>query len=256
MIEIKNLEVEYENKLVLKASSINIKKGSLCALFGPNGSGKTTLLKCCLGLKTYRSGTIKIEGEDISKISNEKLAKIVAYVPQKHVPSFPFTVEEIVLMGKNPYFKNAFGPDKLHLKQTHQIIKEVGIFHLKDKFYTHLSGGELQLVLLARALNQNTPILLLDEPSSALDYQNQVMIWNKIKELSQAGKTIVVATHDPNHVIWYCDQAVVIKDTAVIENGKPEDVINKNTLDLLYGEIADVEDRGNKKVVIPKQKHF
>ncbi|HHV39155.1 MAG TPA: ABC transporter ATP-binding protein, partial [Tepidimicrobium sp.] len=169
VINIKDLYFGYDNNKVLKGISVNICNGQLYALFGPNGSGKTTLLKCIAGFLTYKRGTIMVMGKTIKELRPKELSRYISYVPQEHKLSFPFTVEEIVLMGRTPYLGGFSGPSDEDIKYTNDAIKRVGIENIVNRSYTELSGGQRQLVLIARAIAQDTPIVVMDEPTSALD---------------------------------------------------------------------------------------
>jgi iron complex transport system ATP-binding protein len=252
MIKISNLNFEYDRAPILENINATIEKGSLCALYGPNGSGKSTLLKCCLGMLKYRTGQILVNGQDISKMNDIDISRIISYVPQRHQHSFSYTAFEVVLMGRHPHISNFLGPTKDDIELTKEVLDKMGIKHLSNRPYNELSGGELQLVLLARALNQDTPVMLLDEPSSALDYHNQIIIWEKLSSLSNNGKTIIVTTHDPNQVLWYCDQAIILNKT-VIDIGKSSDVINSKNIGRLYGDIVNIEECKGVKIVVPKK---
>jgi iron complex transport system ATP-binding protein len=252
MLKITNLNFEYGKAPILDNINARIEKGSICALYGPNGSGKSTLLKCCMGMLKYRTGQILVDDNDISQMKDIEISKLISYVPQKHQPSFSYSVFEVVLMGRHPHITKFFGPSKEDITSTNQVLNKLGIEHLSERPYNELSGGELQLTLLARALNQDTPIMLLDEPSSALDYHNQIIIWEKLRSLANNGKTIVVTTHDPNHVLWYCNQ-VIILNKKIIDSGKPYDIITPKNIELLYGDISNIENINGARVVIPKK---
>jgi len=250
MITVKNCISGYGNTEILHSISFIVQPGIVCGLFGPNGSGKTTLIKCCCGSHPY-NGSIMIDGSEIKELSPRELARVVAYVPQSHNPMFPFSVKEVVLMGRNPYISPISGPKEEDLIRTEDILKDLNIIDIADNPYTELSGGQRQLVILARALNQDTQVMLLDEPSSALDFKNQIRLWKLLRKLARNGKTIFACTHDPNHISWFCDSAVIMKTGTILTYGLSKETITKENMTELYGDLCTVEEMKNRVVVIP-----
>lgn len=254
MIEIDGLGFLYNGHKVLDEISFQIEKGTICGLFGPNGSGKTTLLKCCSGSLKYPKGSLKIGGKEVSSLRAIDLARLVSYVPQSHKPPFPFMTKEVVLMGRNPHLNTFIGPNDQDLNRTSEALRMLRILDLADRPYTMLSGGQRQLVILARALNQETPVLLLDEPASALDFKNQINLWMILRSLAKMGKTILACTHDPNHISWFCDQSVVICDGRIIAFGPPEKSLSFEVMKRLYGEMCTVNVCQGKNIVMPSER--
>lgn len=252
MLKVENLHFEYSGFKVLQDISFEVEKGQLCALFGPNGTGKTTLLKCIARLLNYEKGNVLVGGENINGVKAAEIAKLIAYVPQEHKPPFPYLVKEIVLMGRTPHMGGTFGPSKKDIKAAIEAIELIGIEHIADKPYTALSGGQRQLVLLARAFAQGTKILLLDEPTSNLDFQNQIKIWHNIKELTQKGISALTCTHDPNHVLWFCDKVVVLGNNGIVANGSPAKALTEETLNEIYGGVCSVRSFEDLHMVIPR----
>lgn len=250
MITVTDCVSGYGEKEILHKVSFTVKEGAVCGLFGPNGSGKTTLIRCCSGSHPY-TGMITVDGSDITALTPRDLAKHISYVPQSHTPMFPFTVKEIVLMGRNPYVSQISGPSEEDLVKTEEVLTDLKILDLADQAYTELSGGQRQLVILARALNQDTPVMLLDEPASALDFRNQIRLWKLLRRLADRGKTILACTHDPNHISWFCDYAVIMKDGQVLTDGLSQEVITREVMEELYGDLCSVEERRGRAVVIP-----
>jgi len=251
MLKVENLHFEYSGFKVLEDISFDVEKGQLCALFGPNGTGKTTLLKCIAKLLNYGKGNVSIENEDINKKKAVEIAKLIAYVPQEHKPPFPYLVKEVVLMGRTPHMRGVFGPSENDTRAAIEAIEMIGITDIADRPYTALSGGQRQLVLLARALAQGTKVLLLDEPTSNLDFQNQIKIWRIIKELTRNGVTALTCTHDPNHVMWYCDKVIVLGSDGVVANGRPANALTDGILNEIYGDVCDVKSFGGMQMVVP-----
>lgn len=255
MLDVKKLKFYYGQNLILDNINIYINEGEICALFGPNGGGKTTLLKCLINLLKISDGNVLINDHDINSIKREEIAKLVGYVPQNITISFPFTVEEAVLMGRNPYISTfSYGPDKNDKEIVSNILKLTGIFDIKDKLFNELSGGQKQLVILSRALAQSPKLLLLDEPLSNLDFKNQILFWEIIRKLAAEFKiSTLVTTHEPNHVLWYCHKVIVLWNKKIICTGEPESILDTNLMNLLYSDICSVKSLDNIKVVIPKQ---
>lgn len=253
MLNVENLQFAYGNYQIFSDVSFTVKKGSLCGLFGPNGSGKSTLIKCCLKLLKAGEGSVSVDGKDVSKVSTSAMAKLVSYVPQDHSPPFPFLVNEVVLMGRAPHFGGVFGLSEKDKMIADDAMKQLDIYNLRDKAYTQLSGGQRQLVLIARALAQDAPLIMLDEPTSSLDFKNQLLIWNMLQRVVDSGKTVFACAHDPNHVSWFCDEVIVMNKGRIVINGNPAKVLNRELLAELYGNICAVGDIAGLQMVYPER---
>lgn len=240
-VEINDLSFSYGATQILKGITTDMTSGKLYALFGPNGSGKSTLLKCLTGLLKPMCGKINVKGTSITNLSTKNRSKLISYVPQEYKTTFPFTVEEIVLMGRTPHMGGVMGPSVFDVEFVKKAIAIIGIEELSNRYYTELSGGQRQLVLLARALAQDTAVMVLDEPTSALDFKNQMKVWKTLQNLKTYDKTIIVCTHEPNHVLWFCDDVVVIKDGEIVGQGEAKDVIQNKMLFDLYGDICMIK---------------
>ena len=247
ILSFENVCFSYGRQEILKDVSSEISTACITAVFGPNGSGKTTLLKIIAGLLRPVHGKICVNGKDIVNMSPGARGRLVSYVPQEHSLSFAYSVTEAVLMGRTPHLGGVIGPGKDEIELTKQALEAVGISDIADKPYTELSGGQRHLVLIARALAQGSDVMILDEPTAALDFKNQVIVWNKLKELRDCGKTILVCTHDPNHVTWFCDDVIVIKDGCVIQKGSAKLLVNDDMMNELYGSICTVKN----EIVLP-----
>lgn len=252
MITVDTIRSGYGKVQILSALSFSIEQGVLCGLFGPNGSGKTTLLRCLSGAHQYEAGSIRVKDRELSHLKPRDIARFIAYVPQAHSPPFPFLVKEVVLMGRNPFIGKFSGPGRTDKEHTWKVLVQLHIESLADRPYTELSGGQRQLVLLARALNQDTPVLLLDEPASALDFKNQIILWNLLRTLAASGKTIIVCSHDPNHITWFCDHVVIINNGTVLTSGDPQEVMNREVLSHLYGNLCGIGVCEDKMVIVPR----
>jgi iron complex transport system ATP-binding protein len=253
MIQLSDLHFSYGKKTVLRGISASVEGGTLAALFGPNGCGKTTLFKCCLRLLQVPRGMIRYRGRDAADISTRELSRIAAYVPQDHEPPFPYTVQEIVLMGRSPHMHGGlFGVAGKDKRSSLRALEKVGILDLAESRYDQLSGGQRQLVLIARAIAQETPVLFLDEPTSALDLNNQVRIWRILRTLAYEGITIVACTHEPNHILWYCDRVLVLNRGRILADGPPQCAMTDTTLGAVFPETCSVQQAGSVRVVVPR----
>lgn len=239
-IHFENLHFSYDAAEILRGISADLPAGDIYALFGPNGSGKTTLLKCLAGLLRPQMGDISICGSTLRRCGPREISRLLSYVPQEHPLAFPFSVHEIVLMGRTPHLGGVRGPKADDVRMADAAIAQVGIADLADRPYTQLSGGQRQLVMIARALAQDTPVIILDEPTSALDFKNQIHIWKILSMLKTQGKTVIVCTHDPNHVLWFCDSVLVLCQGRLLRQGDVRTVMTDTLLHQLYGSICEI----------------
>lgn len=254
MLSVDHLSFEYEKNIpVLDDVSFKVGTGSVCALFGPNGCGKTTLFRCCLKFLKYLEGTIALDNQDIKDTKTADLAKLAAYVPQEHKPSFSYMVRDVVLMGRTPYLRNSFQIPEIDRIETAAALRLVGIEDLAYIPYNQLSGGQRQLVIIARAVAQKTKVLFLDEPTSALDFSNQLRVWRLLQKIALQGTTVVACTHDPNHVIWFCDMVVVMNSHGLISVGHPKKVLTEEILDQIYPGACGVDQFKKTQVVYPRE---
>jgi len=257
MIEIKNVHFKHPRAFEPVLNGINLKaeRGKLTSILGPNGSGKTTLFKCISGLWMPGKGDIVFENGSIVSCSSSKRARIIAVVPQEHEPTFQYSVFDTVLTGRAAYVGIFSTPSKKDYVKAQRAIEEVGIEHLKDRPYTKISGGERQLVLIARALAQETPVMLFDEPTSHLDYKNQINVLGKIGEIVRLRQvTAVMTIHDPNLAMLFSDSVVLVKDGSVVSQGNAHEVINEANLSAVYGIDVDILRVNGTRVVTPRLK--
>ncbi|WP_017755431.1 ABC transporter ATP-binding protein [Calidifontibacillus oryziterrae] len=232
--EVKRLTFGYEQHDIFNNLSFSIRSGEMLALLGPNGIGKTTLFKSLLGLLHVNEGEILIDGEDIKHWSRTKLAQVIGYVPQNHTPPFPFKVVDVILMGRTAYLKSFTMPAREDYDIALEAMDILQISYLKDKIYTEISGGERQLVLIARALAQKPKLLIMDEPTSNLDFGNQIKVLKHIKHLANNGLAIILSTHNPDHALRYASKAVLMEKGGFHIVGKPEDILTNKKLSELY----------------------
>lgn len=253
MIKIEHLTFGYYDSEIFRDLSLEVNEGEIFTILGPNGSGKTTLLKCIERILEPKGGAVFISGRDIRQYSFRDLARQVASVPQIHRLSFPYTVFELVLMGRNPHLGTFSTPSKFDMELAEKALREVGIYHLKDSPYTDISGGELRLMLLARALAQDASILVLDEPTAFLDFKNALMILSKVVQLRKTRSlTVVMSLHDPNLAMKYSDRVLIMKKLEVIALGKPEAVITAENLRKTYDMEVRVLKVDNETYIVQK----
>lgn len=232
----------YHGKRVGHGVSLEIRAGEVVCLLGPNGGGKTTLMKTLLGLLPAIEGRVRLDGEDIAHWSRKRLARVIGYVPQAHAAFFPFSVLDIVLMGRSAHLGLFAAPSRADHAIADRALATLGVAHLRDRVYTEISGGERQLVLIARALAQEPRILVMDEPTASLDFGNQVRVLNEIAALARSGIAVVFSTHDPDHVFLCGDRVALLHGGTLEAIGAPEDVITASSLQRLYGvEVQVVE---------------
>ena len=254
-LELKVINFSYDGKKkVLKKISLKINPGDFICILGPNASGKSTLLKCMSRLNRVIDDSIFINGKDINGFKNNEIAKKIAFLPHVHQFSFPYKVLDLVLMGRTPYLKYFEKPSKKDKEIAIDAMKRIGILSLKDRLHTELSGGQLQLVMLARSLTQESEILLLDEPTSHLDLANQVKILNIIKMLSEQGISIIMASHFPGHAFVSSGFVGLIKEGKLIAYGNADEVVTERNLKKTYGldiRIVRIDNGVNRKICIP-----
>src|SRR5580692_7303359 len=231
----RDLAIGYRDRVVGRHLDISLVPGEVLALLGPNGGGKTTLLKTLLGLLPPLSGEVRLGERALSDFSNSERAQLLAYVPQSHVATFAFTVEAIVLMGRTAHNSLLSAPAAADRAIVAQSLERLGIAHLRDRPYTMISGGERQLVLLARALAQEPRYIILDEPTASLDFGNQGKVMREMRALAASGHGVLFTTHDPNHALRAADRAFLIRDGRRIAEGSVRDTLTRAQLENLYG---------------------
>ena len=218
---------------------LDVQTGEVLCVLGPNGGGKTTLFRTLLGLLPTHAGTIALSGKPLDAYKPAERAKLMAYVPQAGNGTFAFTVHEVVLMGRTAHLGLFASPGAKDIAAANAAINELNIAHLADKSFTQISGGERQLALIARALAQASPLLILDEPTASLDFGNQTLILNEIRRLKASGRSVLFCTHDPDHALQCADRALLLHRGNVLALGIPREVVTAANLKTLYG--VDVE---------------
>ncbi|MDR3129446.1 MAG: ABC transporter ATP-binding protein [Tannerellaceae bacterium] len=224
----------YGNKAVLKEVNMSFHTGEVTCVLGRNGAGKTTLFKSLLGLLPLQQGSIRLDGKDIGGWGRRQFAQAVAYVPQVRGIPFPFTAEEVVVFGRTAYLSPFEAPSHADRRIARECMERVGVSHLSQRIYTQLSGGEQQLVIVARSLAQEPSFLVMDEPTSGLDFGNRIQLINQVKQLSQDGLGVIMATHFPEHAISCRSRVVMIDGGAIWRQGTYDTLIRSEILGLLY----------------------
>jgi iron complex transport system ATP-binding protein len=235
-----DLSIGYGPTLVAGGLDLAVEAGSVTCLLGPNGIGKTTLFKTLLGLIPPLSGTIKVGDNDLAGIDRQTVARQIAYVPQAQVAEFSYTVLDLVVMGRTAYLGPFGAPQPADNDVAMAALDTLGIASLATRDSTRISGGQRQLVLIARALAQQSRIIMMDEPTASLDLGNRILVLNTIRELARSGLAIVLSTHEPEHAFVVADQVAILgKNRFAV--GPVNEVITSDELSLLYGVALKVE---------------
>jgi len=253
-LTVERLRFSYQGCPVLEDISFSAPGGEVLCVLGPNGVGKSTLFRCMLGLLPGYQGEIAIDGGSIRSMDARTLAKKVAYVPQSHTPVFGYTVLDMVLMGAAASVGFLRCPGGQERKTAMEMLERVGIDGLAGRDYTKISGGERQLALIARALIQQTGILVMDEPTANLDYGNQLRILGQIQLLAQSGYSVILSTHHPEQAFLYAGQVLALLDGKVLRCGAPEKELDSELIYRLYGVRVDIETlrEGRVRVCVPR----
>jgi len=233
-LEGRQLAIGYRDRVVGRGLDVALDRGEVLALLGPNGSGKTTLLKTLLGLIAPLAGEVRIGDRSLASYGLRERARLIAYVPQAHVATFAFTVEAVVLMGRSAHGDLHSRPTKADRDAVIHALDRFGIGKLAARPYTMISGGERQLVLLARALAQEPQFIVLDEPTASLDFGNQGKVLQEIRALAVGGHGVLFTTHDPNHALRAANRAYLVRDGSRLAEGAARDVLTRDALERLY----------------------
>ena len=237
--EVRDLACGWEaDKPIQRYVNFTLESGQVCCILGPNGCGKTTLLKTSMGLIPSLSGTATVDGVDVASMKPKQRARAIAYVSQGHTPPFTYRVRDVVLLGRT----NRVGmgqPSARDAQIVDQALADMGVLDLAERLYTDISGGELQLVMIARALTQQPEMLVLDEPTAALDYGNAMRVVGKIRELADAGYAVLMTTHSPDHAFMLDADVVLLQRDRPMQFGRSIDIITERNMRDAYG--VDVE---------------
>ena len=220
---------------ILQDISFELEEGQLLAILGPNGAGKTTLLRCIMGLLKWDAGASFLEGRDIRRIPNRELWQTVAYVPQARQTTAIYTTEEMVLLGRSSRFGLLSQPKAADLEVVHRVMERLRISHLAGRKCSQISGGELQMVLIAKALAAEPRVLVLDEPESNLDFRNQLLILDAISGLTAEGMTCVFNTHYPAHALQRADRALLLSKDGSFRFGPTARIVTEAHIEQAFG---------------------
>lgn len=254
-IEVTKLNFSYDNEnITLDDLNLNIEKGKFYTILGPNGSGKTTLIRILSKALNIENNQVLIEDIDINSIKTKNLAKKLSVVPQYTTIEFEFSVLDIVLMGRSPHLKRFSSESEADLKIVQSAMEATNTWHLRNKSINALSGGERQRVIVARAISQETDIILLDEPISHLDIHHQIETLNNIKKINkEKGKTIIAVLHDLNMGAAYSDYIILMKEGKVHSFGAPKEVLKEEIIKEVYGlDVHILKDPAkNRPIIVP-----
>ncbi|MDR2197394.1 MAG: ABC transporter ATP-binding protein [Coriobacteriales bacterium] len=238
-LSIENLSCGWAARTVLRGVYLSLSAGETLCLLGPNGSGKTTLFKTILGLMPPQAGRICVDGADTAAWGRRQRARTFAYIPQEHSPAFPFTVLELVLMGRTPHVGTLASVGRTDETIAREVLASLGIEALAERDYTQLSGGERQMVLIARALAQQPAFLVMDEPTASLDFGNQARVLSRIRTLARGGAGeplgVIMTTHDPNQAFLLGKRVACIGRDGSFTQGDVREVLTPELLRSLYG---------------------
>jgi iron complex transport system ATP-binding protein len=247
-----HLDIGYHGHVVGRDISLALGPGEVLCLLGPNGAGKTTLFRTLLGLQRPLGGSVEVDGRPLAGLRPLEIAQCMAYVPQAHVTEFSYSVLDVVLMGRTARLKAFASPGPADRRIALQRLDELGIAALAEADYTRISGGQRQLALIARALAQGAPILVLDEPTASLDFGNQTMVLERIRDLAAADYGVVLSTHDPDHALLVATCVAVIADGGLRAVGPPHDVVTGPMLSAIYRTDVRVEETASgRRVCVP-----
>lgn len=240
ILEVRDLSCGYGEATIIDRANFSMRAGSFTCIIGANGCGKTTLLKTILGLLRPLGGGAYVRGEVVARMDDRRRARALAYIPQAHRPPFPFKVADVVLMGRTPHVGRFSSVSHADKRAAWDALCLLGIEGLAQAVYTRLSGGQQQLVLIARALAQQPELIVMDEPTASLDFGNQHLVLSRMRDLSREGASVLMVTHDPHHAIFCADSVVVVKDGRIDRVGAPEEIVTGPVLRSIYGVPVDV----------------
>ena len=239
-IEVKNLSFSYGEHEVLHDVSFSVAAGEYLSILGPNGVGKSTLFRCVLGLLRDYTGSVTVEGRDAKSLSIREAARLIAYIPQSSHPAFNYSVRDIVLMGTTSGLGTFATPKKEDVRRVDEALEKIGRPRLAERCGRRTCGGERQLALIARALVQRAPVLMLDEPTASLDFGNQLLVLNCARELAREGYTVIQTTHNPEHSYMFSDRILALRGGRVLTEGGPKEVLTPELMRELYGVEVEV----------------
>jgi iron complex transport system ATP-binding protein len=242
VIAAQGLAIGHGATVIGRDLSLAVAPGEIVCLLGPNGCGKTTLFRTLLGLIPALAGRVTLDGRPLSALNRAEIARAMAYVPQAHVPPFPYRVEEVVLMGRTARMRLLTAPSAADKAAARAALARLGIGDLGGADYSRLSGGQRQMVMIARALAQEAPILVMDEPTASLDFGNQARVLARIADLARAGgHAVILSTHDPDQAFALNARVILMHEGAILAEGSPDQVLTPDRLSRVYGVQVAVE---------------
>ncbi len=234
-LEAKDLSCGWEKgKPVQRFVNFSVESGEVCCILGPNGCGKSTVLKTMMGLIPRMGGRAMLDGKSVRSMAPKERARAIAYVAQGHTPPFAYKVRDVVMLGRTNNVGMA-QPSARDVQIVNRALTDMGVIDLADREYTDISGGELQLVMIARALSQRPQILVLDEPTAALDYGNAMRVIGKIRQLARQGYGVLMTTHSPDHAFMLDSNVVLLQTNNPMQFGRAVDVITERNMRDAYG---------------------
>lgn len=250
-LSVQHLSFSYGPRRILEDVTFEVAPGAFCALLGPNGSGKSTLVKAIAGVHRAKSGTVTVEGRETSSLGRRELATVVGYVPQAGDAPFDLTVREAVMLGRTPHF--GIAPRAEDRAKVEDAIARMGLGDIAERSMSELSGGQAQRALIARALAQDTRVLLLDEPTSALDLRYQIETLQLVRQITREERiSALIAIHDLNHAARYCDHIVVLHGGRLVADGSPAEALRAPVLRSVYEVDVEVDAREDAVEVRPR----
>ncbi len=256
LLESRSVSFSYGRRKVLDGVSFAIEGGDMMAILGRNGSGKTTLMRLLLGFLQPDDGDILIDGRDERGMSEREKAKAIAYIPQSTEMVYPYPVIDTVLMGRAPSLSIFERPGKGDEEKAENALSMLGIEHLRNRSVNELSGGERQLVMIARAMAQEARIILLDEPTASLDYSNQLLVMETMERLRTSGYAMLFSTHNPEQALMNATSVLVLSESRIAYSGSPEGLMDGSVLESLYSRrlcIKSIDTGENERIIcIPR----
>lgn len=236
MIEINNATFSYDGRTdIFTDLTHRIPDNHVFCILGPNGVGKSTLLKAILNIHPLKSGSILIDGKDVRKYSPEELAAVISYIPQSYQLTFPYKVLDMILMGRTPHLNHMARPGSRDYEKCAEAILELGLEEIADRPCTQLSGGQMQLVMLARAIAQEAKFIIMDEPTSHLDFGKQLITLDMISRMRERGMGVIMTSHYPDQAFLVCDSVAIMEKGKFVAVGTPDEVITEKNLKEAYG---------------------
>ena len=252
-LEVKSLDFSYGNGPVFEDVSFSLRRGEVMCILGPNGAGKSTLVKCIAGILKPAAGSVRILGEDTASLGAGGIARLIGYVPQQNEAVFPFTVLDFVIMGRAPHLSMFASPGAKDREIARRSLAIVGLSSYAERPLASLSGGQSQMVLIARALVQQPSLLLLDEPTSHLDFGNQILVLETVQKLASMGMSVLMNTHMPDHAFLVGSRAAALTGGRLVAVGNVETVVTSKMMSSVYGvkvAVTEIESL-KRKVCLP-----